>query len=115
LARHSDINMTMRYTHIGINDQARALSNLPSVTAPPATDNRSGARAGAAASSPPLTATEGSGAQHFSSASGGLDCQSGASGDTGESSPKNDATPVADRGCLDFSSSDVVSTESRVQ
>ena len=30
LARHSDIRMTMRYTHVGINDQARALSGLES-------------------------------------------------------------------------------------
>jgi integrase len=29
LARHTDVNMTMRYTHIGINDQARALKGLP--------------------------------------------------------------------------------------
>jgi integrase len=29
LARHSDVNMTMRYTHIGIGDQARAVANLP--------------------------------------------------------------------------------------
>jgi integrase len=29
LARHSDINMTMRYTHIGIGDQARAVAKLP--------------------------------------------------------------------------------------
>ena len=29
LARHSDVNMTMRYTHIGIDDQAKALSQLP--------------------------------------------------------------------------------------
>ena len=29
LARHSDIKMTMRYTHIGIDDQARAVANLP--------------------------------------------------------------------------------------
>ncbi len=28
LARHSDVKMTMRYTHIGINDQARALEAL---------------------------------------------------------------------------------------
>jgi hypothetical protein len=28
LARHSDIRMTMRYTHVGINDQARALAGL---------------------------------------------------------------------------------------
>jgi integrase len=29
LARHSDIRTTMRYTHIGINDQARAIAALP--------------------------------------------------------------------------------------
>ena len=29
LARHSDIKMTMRYTHIGIDDQAKALAALP--------------------------------------------------------------------------------------
>ncbi len=29
LARHSDIRMTMKYTHIGIDDQAKAVSRLP--------------------------------------------------------------------------------------
>ena len=29
LARHSDVNMTRRYTHIGIHDQAKAVANLP--------------------------------------------------------------------------------------
>jgi integrase len=29
LARHSDIKMTMKYTHIGLDDQAKALANLP--------------------------------------------------------------------------------------
>ncbi len=29
LARHSDVKMTMRYAHIGIEDQAKALSALP--------------------------------------------------------------------------------------
>ncbi len=29
LARHSDIKMTMRYVHIGLNDQAKAVANLP--------------------------------------------------------------------------------------
>ena len=29
LARHSDINMTMRYTHIGLDDQARAVAAIP--------------------------------------------------------------------------------------
>ena len=35
LARHSDVKMTMRYTHIGINDQARAVGNLPAPKASP--------------------------------------------------------------------------------
>jgi hypothetical protein len=29
LARHSDINTTMRYTHIGLEDQAKGIENLP--------------------------------------------------------------------------------------
>lgn len=29
LAPHSDVNMTMRYTHIGLGDQAKAVANLP--------------------------------------------------------------------------------------
>jgi hypothetical protein len=29
LARHSDIEMTMRYTHIGRDDQAKAIKQLP--------------------------------------------------------------------------------------
>ncbi len=36
LARHSDVNMTMRYAHIGLRDQARALASL---SAPAAQDN----------------------------------------------------------------------------
>ena len=35
LARHSDVTMTMRYAHIGIDDQAAALANLPAPTIPP--------------------------------------------------------------------------------
>ena len=31
LARHSDIKMTMRYTHIGIEDQTKAIAKLPNV------------------------------------------------------------------------------------
>lgn len=30
LARHSDVRMTMKYTHIGLEDQAKALAELPS-------------------------------------------------------------------------------------
>ena len=29
LARHSDIKLTMRYVHIGLDDQAKAVANLP--------------------------------------------------------------------------------------
>ncbi len=29
LARHSDIRMPMRYTHIGLDDQARAVAAIP--------------------------------------------------------------------------------------
>ncbi len=36
LARHSDVRMTMRYTHIGLNDQAKALAALPGPTSKPA-------------------------------------------------------------------------------
>jgi hypothetical protein len=28
LARHADVRMTMKYTHIGIDDQAKAVANL---------------------------------------------------------------------------------------
>jgi len=31
LARHTDVRMTMKYTHIGIDDQADALKSLPAV------------------------------------------------------------------------------------
>ena len=31
LARHTDIKMTMKYTHIGIDDQAKAVANLPAL------------------------------------------------------------------------------------
>jgi hypothetical protein len=30
LARHSDLRMTLKYTHIGLEDQAKALAALPS-------------------------------------------------------------------------------------
>ena len=29
LARHSDVRMTMKYTHIGLEDQAKAIAKLP--------------------------------------------------------------------------------------
>ena len=36
LARHSDIRMTMRYTHIGLDDQARAVAAIPAPRPPQA-------------------------------------------------------------------------------
>lgn len=36
LARHSDVKMKMRYTHIRINDQAKAVANLPAPKSDPA-------------------------------------------------------------------------------
>ncbi|MBX3412778.1 MAG: site-specific integrase [Pirellulales bacterium] len=38
LARHTDVRMTMKYTHVGLKDQARALANLPSPTLKPGED-----------------------------------------------------------------------------
>ena len=34
LARHSDVRMTMKYTHIGLDDQAKAVNQLPSLDLP---------------------------------------------------------------------------------
>ena len=39
LARHSDVKMTMRYTHIGIADQAAALASLPAAPQPVSLDS----------------------------------------------------------------------------
>ena len=36
LARHTDVKMTMKYTHIGLADQARALAALPTPNMKPA-------------------------------------------------------------------------------
>ena len=36
LARHSDIRMTIRYTHIGLDDQARAVAAIPAPRTPQA-------------------------------------------------------------------------------
>ena len=46
LARHSDIKMTMKYTHIGIEDQARALSALRMRCIPGVADRQKASRAG---------------------------------------------------------------------
>jgi integrase len=40
LARHADVRMTMKYTHIALNDQATALAGLPSPVAQPSVTGR---------------------------------------------------------------------------
>lgn len=96
LARHSDVKMTMRYTHIGMADQARAIRRLPAVRLP-VKDAGNGK-----SSEVPLP----DGCQRSASASGVSTCQSRASGDTGASLPRNDASPVSDRAWRGFSSPD---------
>ena len=39
LARHSDVRMTMKYTHIGIEDQAEAVRKLPFQVSQPDRDD----------------------------------------------------------------------------
>jgi integrase len=68
LARHSDVKMTMRYTHIGIADQAAALASLPAA---------------------PQPVTPGS-ALHGRCISGGGGCHKGAESDIGVSGPKKE-------------------------
>lgn len=94
LARHADIKMTMRYTHIGITDQARALEQLP----------WSGPQA--AGSSEPAEPSSRTSAQHSGSESDGCGCHNGATGDTACDLPQNDASPVSDRAWRRKSSSD---------
>ena len=69
LARHSDVRTTMRYTHIGLEQQASAIKNLPWQHENPQAE----------------TAESESGAQHSSSDLGGTGCQEMAVSDTGES------------------------------
>ena len=88
LARHKDVRMTMRYTHIGLKDQAKAIKNLPTdpswQTRVPATEKSQHIR---------------SKSQHIRSKSGVFEGQSRSSEDTschpkGES--KIDASPCED-------------------
>jgi integrase len=53
LARHTDIKMTMKYTHIGIEDQAKAVGNLPALQM-----RCSSAVAGSLSESPVVTKAE---------------------------------------------------------
>lgn len=67
LARHSDVRMTMKYTHIGLEDQAKAVNRLPSLPAPaePAAQN-----------------TDAEKCLHYVCTSGGAAGQNGAAGVT---------------------------------
>ena len=94
LARHSDVKMTMRYTHIGMEDQARAIRRLPLVKLPVEDAGQKEAQAPPAAES----------CQCSASASAVSACQNEAHGDTGATLPLNDASPVSDRACRGFSS-----------
>jgi site-specific recombinase XerD len=90
LARHSDIRMTMKYTHIGIHDQAAAIKQLPWQSSPPEKAPESIA-----------TPRECSGSD-----SSGVDCHNGSLDDPKEGVPRNDATLVGDEGCREMSPSD---------
>ncbi len=94
LARHSDIKMTMRYTHIGMEDQAKAIKQLPWQS--PKTSGTESTRSG----------SDWDSAQHSGSELGGAACHNGSRGGTGESWPSNDATRAGGTGCREFSSSD---------
>jgi hypothetical protein len=34
LVRHSEVKMTMKHTHLGLNDQAKAVASLPAPRTP---------------------------------------------------------------------------------
>lgn len=101
LARHTDIKMTMKYTHIGMADQAKALGQLPWNDLPEATKS-----AGTEAPRPDAPNVSAEGWERSGSEPDVSGRHNGARGDTGESSPSNDATPAGGRGCRAFSSAD---------
>jgi hypothetical protein len=108
LARHSDIKMTMRYTHIGMEDQAKAIRNLPWHAPVPSLDS-----AGNPPPLPPESADAENGWEHSGSESGVTVCQDGALGDTAYDLAENDATPAHDSGCRRFSADDSAEKEWR--
>ena len=101
LARHTDIKMTMKYTHIGISDQARALGQLPWTDRPELLDPEKTEPTRNVTPNEDEKSWERSGSEP-----GVSDCHIGARGDIGESLPSNDTTPVGDRGCRELSSPD---------
>ena len=97
LARHSDVRMTMRYTHIGLNDQARALASLPSPKSQPAHAAEQSFQGESAAS------------QQTSQYSSGRDRQTGSKRDTTwQTTKKNpEASSAAASGTYDASGQSV--------
>jgi len=98
LAHHSDVKMTMRYTHIGMEDQARAVGQLPWNPTVQSQEN-----------APPEDGQEEDqpdGWERSGSASGVSGCHNGALGDTTCDPSPNDTSPVSDRACRRNSRSD---------
>lgn len=94
LARHGDIRMTMRYTHIGIDDQAAALAGLnppPKKPARRASDDQ----------------------KRLSSAPGVAECQNGAPDAPQRQTTSAKENPCGDRGCDESSPSGNESQEWR--
>lgn len=94
LARHTDVKMTMRYTHIGIEDQARALRQLPWDRGQEGEGNRPHGTEQASESQ--------SGWECSGSDSADSPCHNKAAGDSeakNEDTTKSDVTEMRDRGC----------------
>lgn len=82
LARHSDVRMTMRYTHIGLDDQARAVQHLPPASVPSAVPKSGFKREPDAAGSAAPSKPQSDSWERPGSASGVSACQNSALGDT---------------------------------
>jgi len=100
LARHTDVRMTMKYTHVGLKDQARALSNLPapatSVASPPGALPAPQKPSSPPPANPPEKSLNGRGRAALGLQSCSTDRHSGAFPDTNEKNggqPRNDASP----------------------
>ena len=83
LARHSDVRMTMKYTHIGLDDQARAVSYLPSAGNALVGPSQSLAESKSADRDAPNSAQQENGWERSGSASGAIACQNATPGGTG--------------------------------
>ncbi len=59
LARNSDVNMTMRCNHVGINDETKAVANLPALRGRPARVLSDSGHAGRTQDNSPHLTTDG--------------------------------------------------------